>query len=126
MTTPTFREPTSELPMPNEIRLGARRDWLGLRGSVWTVDEAEALLEVLLDICPNAYALAHNFIIERDKAEYMKGRDVSNERDCGEGCADDDSTDERDDSPYCECGNMPGEEEDAFNRCSACGKRLDP
>ena len=56
----------------------------------------------------------------------MKGRDVSNERDCGEGCADDDSTDERDDSPYCECGNMPGEEEDAFNRCSACGKRLDP
>ena len=49
-----FREPTRELPMPNEIRLGARRDWLGLRGSVWTVDEAELLLEVLLDICPNA------------------------------------------------------------------------
>ena len=33
---------------------------------------------------------------------------------------------ERDDSPYCDCGNIPGEEEDAFNRCSACGKRLDP
>lgn len=69
----TFREPTRELPMPNEIRLGARRDWLGLRGSVWTVDEAEALLEVLLDICPNAETLAHNWLLERQKAEYMKG-----------------------------------------------------
>ena len=59
--------------MPNEIRLGARRDWLGLRGSVWTVDEAEALLEVLLDICPNAETLAHNWLLERQKAEYMKG-----------------------------------------------------
>ena len=68
-----FREPTRELPMPNEIRLGARRDWLGLRGSVWTVDEAEALLEVLLDICPNAETLAHNWLLERQKAEYMKG-----------------------------------------------------
>ena len=69
-----FREPTSELPMPNEIRLGARRDWLGLRGSVWTVDEAELLLEVLLDICPHAEALAHNFLLERQKAEYMAGK----------------------------------------------------
>lgn len=69
-----FREPTRELPMPNEIRLGARRDWLGLRGSVWTVDEAEALLEVLLDICPNAKALAHNWLLEEQKREYMKGK----------------------------------------------------
>ena len=68
-----FREPTRELPMPNEIRLGARRDWLGLRGSVWTVDEAEALLEVLLDICPNAKALAHNWLLEEQKREYMAG-----------------------------------------------------
>lgn len=60
--------------MPNEIRLGARRDWLGLRGSVWTVDEAEALLEVLLDICPNAKALAHNWLLEEQKREYMKGK----------------------------------------------------
>ena len=70
----TFREPTRELPMPNEIRLGARRDWLGLRGSVWTVDEAEALLEVLLDICPNAKALAHNWLLEEQKREHMKGK----------------------------------------------------
>lgn len=69
-----FREPTRELPMPNEIRLGARRDWLGLRGSVWTVDEAEALLEVLLDICPNAKALAHNWLLEEQKREHLKGR----------------------------------------------------
>ena len=68
-----FREPTSELPMPNEIRLGARRDWLGLRGSVWTVDEAELLLEVLLDICPNAKALAHNWLLDEQKREHMKG-----------------------------------------------------
>lgn len=68
-----FREPTGELPMPNEIRLGARRDWLGLRGSVWTVDEAEALLEVLLDICPNAKALAHNWLLDEQKREYMEG-----------------------------------------------------
>lgn len=68
-----FREPTSELPMPNEIRLGARRDWLGLRGSVWTVDEAELLLEVLLDICPNAKALAHNWLLEEQKREHLKG-----------------------------------------------------
>ena len=66
-----FREPTRELPMPNEIRLGARRDWLGLRGSVWTVDEAELLLEVLLDICPNAKALAHNWLLEEQKREHM-------------------------------------------------------
>lgn len=57
-----FREPTRELPMPNEIRLGARRDWLGLRGSVWTVDEAEALLEVLLDICPNAQDVVDDWL----------------------------------------------------------------
>lgn len=57
-----FREPTRELPMPNEIRLGARRDWLGLRGSVWTVDEAEALLEVLLDICPNTQDIVDDWL----------------------------------------------------------------
>ena len=68
-----FREPTSELPLPNEIRLGARRDWLGLRGSVWTVDEAELLLEVLLDICPHAEALAHNWLLDEQKREYMEG-----------------------------------------------------
>lgn len=60
--------------MPNEIRLGARRDWLGLRCSVWTVDEAELLLEVLLDICPNAKALAHNWLLEAQKREHMAGK----------------------------------------------------
>ena len=29
-----------------------------------------------------------------------------------------------DDSPYCECGEQPTEEEEAFNICSACGKPL--
>ena len=43
-----------------------------------------------------------------------------------EGPCSTDDDDERDDSPYCDCGNFPGEEEEAFNRCSACGKRLDP
>ena len=34
--------------------------------------------------------------------------------------------DERDDSPYCDCGNFPTEEEEAFNRCHCCGKMLEP
>lgn len=30
-----------------------------------------------------------------------------------------------DDSPYCECGNEPMEDESASNKCDACGKPLD-
>lgn len=37
----------------------------------------------------------------------------------------DSDEDERDDSPYCDCGDIPTEEEEAFNRCSCCGKRID-
>jgi hypothetical protein len=40
--------------------------------------------------------------------------------------AKDTEEDERDDSPYCECGNFPCEEEEAANHCSCCGKRLEP
>lgn len=32
---------------------------------------------------------------------------------------------ERDDSPYCDCGSFPDEEEQASNRCSCCGKMVD-
>ena len=39
---------------------------------------------------------------------------------------DESDDDERDDNPYCDCGSSPGEEEDAANRCSCCGKRLEP
>lgn len=38
----------------------------------------------------------------------------------------DDEDEERDDSPYCDCGNFPTEEESAFNSCSCCGKRIEP
>ena len=38
------------------------------------VDRAEELLEVLLDICPNAEALAHNWLLEEQKREHMKGK----------------------------------------------------
>ena len=31
---------------------------------------------------------------------------------------------DEDDSPYCECGNEPTEEEDASGICDACGKEL--
>lgn len=31
---------------------------------------------------------------------------------------------ELDDSPFCECGNDPYEEEAASGRCSSCGKEL--
>jgi hypothetical protein len=39
---------------------------------------------------------------------------------------DDDLDAERDDSPYCDCGIFPDEEEDATNRCKCCGKRIAP
>ena len=41
---------------------------------MWTVDEAELLLEVLLDVCPNAKALAHNWLLEEQKREYMASK----------------------------------------------------
>ena len=74
----TFREPTSE--MPEWIVFDPKHPFL----RVWDrfnvgvsvehdVTDAEALLEVLLDICPNAYALAHNFCLEYEMAEYKKG-----------------------------------------------------
>lgn len=34
-------------------------------------------------------------------------------------------SEERDDSPYCDCGSIPGEEEEAANRCACCGKRIE-
>ena len=72
----TFREPTSE--MPTWVRLRHDLRHLVLLGDysaeeMLDVREAEALLEVLLDICPNAYALAHNFCLEYEMAEYKKG-----------------------------------------------------
>lgn len=35
---------------------------------------------------------------------------------------DQDYIDERDDSPYCDCGVIHDEEEEASGRCSCCGK----
>ena len=71
MTT-KFREPTNELPQP--FYLASGRILLSTEEPVYLlVPDAEALLRVLLDICPNAKALAHNFLLERQKAEYMKG-----------------------------------------------------
>lgn len=62
--------------------------------------------------------------METYTAELRKQRDFPLKG--GQPCDDQDDQDERDDSPYCDCGSFPGEEEEAFNRCSACGKRLDP
>lgn len=72
----TFREPTSE--MPTWVRLRHDLRHLVLLGDysaeeMLDVREAEALLEVLLDICPNAKALAHNWLLEEQKREHMKG-----------------------------------------------------
>lgn len=70
--SPQFREPTNELPQP--FYLSSGRILLSTEEPVYLlVPDAEALLRVLLDICPNAKALAHNFLLERQKAEYMKG-----------------------------------------------------
>lgn len=81
----TFREPTRELPAWVFIRKGARYididqppdnlssdDEFACVGL--DVSDAEALLEVLLDICPNAKALAHNWLLEEQKREHLKGR----------------------------------------------------
>lgn len=38
---------------------------------------------------------------------------------------DDYEIDERDDSPYCDCGSFPDEEELAFGRCNSCGKIIE-
>lgn len=73
----TFREPTSELPkwvrihdrdVKHTIKIGE-----GELVAYLNVAQAEALLEVLLDICPNAKALAHNWLLEEQKREYMAG-----------------------------------------------------
>lgn len=74
----TFREPTGELPewverYDDERYMLSENDGESVDTVCLTVEKAEALLEVLLDICPNAKALAHNFLLERQKAEYMKG-----------------------------------------------------
>ena len=68
----TFREPTIELPQP--FYLSSGRIMLSTEEPVdLLVPDAEALLEVLLDICPNAKALAHNWLLGEQKREYMKG-----------------------------------------------------
>lgn len=73
MTTPTFRAPTIELPQP--FYLSPRRIMLSVDEPFdLLVSDAEALLEALLDICPNAEALAHNWLLEVQKREYMAGK----------------------------------------------------
>ena len=68
----TFREPTIELPQP--FYLSSGRIMLSTEEPVdLLVPDAEALLEVLLDICPNAEAIAQNWLLERQEAEYVKG-----------------------------------------------------
>ena len=72
-----FRAPTSE--MPTWVRLRHDLRHLVLLGDysaeeMLDVREAELLLEVLLDICPNAKALAHNWLLEEQKREHMKGK----------------------------------------------------
>lgn len=67
----TFREPTGELPEWVE-RYDDER-YMSVDTVCLTVEKAEALLEVLLDICPNAKALAHNWLLEEQKREHLKG-----------------------------------------------------
>ncbi len=74
--TSHFRAPTSE--MPTWVRLRHDLRHLVLLGDysaeeMLDVREAELLLEVLLDICPNAKALAHNWLLEEQKREHLKG-----------------------------------------------------
>lgn len=85
-----FREPTRELPdmlsfgsdwqtwlrqYDDERITLSQDDATGLDSEcvILDVPTAEALLEVLLDICPNAKALANNWLLEEQKREYMAG-----------------------------------------------------
>ena len=72
----TFREPP--IPLLGTIFLSPDRRDLTIRrygsSDSYDVAEAEELLEVLLDICPNAKALAHNWLLEEQKREHMKGK----------------------------------------------------
>lgn len=77
MTT-KFREPP--IALLGWIRLSRNRELLcisdeyGDDATRLDVSDAEELLEVLLDICPNAKALAHNWLLEEQKREHMKGK----------------------------------------------------
>lgn len=73
-----FREPTGELPewierYDNKRYMLSENDDEAVDVVCLTVEKAEALLEVLLDICPNAKALAHNWLLDEQKREYMEG-----------------------------------------------------
>lgn len=77
----TFREPTSEMPewvnaSFSDVHGAAIlliRDPRAMDAALLSVAQAEALLRVLLDICPNAKALANNWLLEEQKREYMAG-----------------------------------------------------
>lgn len=81
----TFRKPDIELPRWIDIRICDQPGMQPLHlinirdpadvgeAALLDMSEAEVLLEALLDICPNAETLAHNWLLERQKAEYMKG-----------------------------------------------------
>lgn len=71
----TFREPTIELPQP--FYLSSGRIMLSTEEPVdLLVPDAEALLEVLLDICPNAHALAgaRNYLTSIHFARHVPSR----------------------------------------------------
>ncbi len=76
MTT-KFREPTIELPEWINTQFSADLLLVSDPGAmdivVLDVERSETLLEALLDICPNAKALAHNWLLEEQKREYMAG-----------------------------------------------------
>ena len=81
----TFRKPDIELPRWIDIRICDQPGMQPLHlinirdpadvgeAALLDMSEAEALLEVLLDICPNAKALANNWLLEEQKREHLKG-----------------------------------------------------
>lgn len=76
MITKSFRASTIELP--DFVQMCANHRFIlisfPLEGAtLFSIEESEALLEVLLDICPNARALAHNWLLDEQKREYREG-----------------------------------------------------
>lgn len=72
----TFREPTGELPKPFYLSSGRVMLCIDEPTDMLT-HEAEALLRVLLDICPNAEALAHNWLLDRQKTNRARKKSPS-------------------------------------------------
>lgn len=84
--------------------------------------EVDRLLERIKDL---ETTVAHVALNEGKCRNWPCRLDDGHKGPCSTTEVNDMDSDERDDSPYCDCGAIPGEEEEAANRCACCGKRIE-